>query len=93
MIVQQMKNVIKYAIELDIDYLESFLGYDGDKVLKIISKHENVINLIEEYVKNLDLDYKSEYEINGKHGASYNLYIGVVDASIYQLKRDEHKVD
>ena len=51
MFVQEMKNIIKYAIELDIDCLESFLGYEGDKVLKIITQHEDVINLLEAYIK------------------------------------------
>ena len=33
-----MKSIIKYAIELDIDYVKSFLGYEGDKVLEFITK-------------------------------------------------------
>ena len=90
MFVQEMKDIIKYAIELDIDYLESFLGYDGDKVLKIISKHEDVIKLLEAYIKNLDLDYKSEYQLHTEHGARYNLYVGVQDPNVYHLKRNKH---
>jgi len=90
MFVQEMKDIIKYAIELDIDYLESFLGYDGDKVLKIITKHKEVVDLLEAYIKNLDLEYKSEYELKGKHGARYNLFVGVEDPSVYHLKRDKH---
>jgi len=90
MFVQEMKNIIKYAIELDIDYLESFLGYEGDKVLKIITKHEDVIDLLEAFIKNLGLASKSEYEIKGKHGPHYSLYVGVEDTSVYHLKKDEH---
>ena len=90
MFVSDMKNIIKYAIELDIDYLESFLGYEGDKVLKIITKHEEVIKLLETYIKNLDLNCKSEYEVHGEHGARYNLYVGVEDSSVYHFKRDKH---
>ena len=87
MLLQNMKNVIKYAIELDIDYIESFLGYEGDKVLHIISKHRSVIDLLENYLKNLDLDYKSEYEVNGKYGPTYSLYVGIEDPSNYKLKK------
>jgi len=87
MLQAEMKSIIKYVIELDIDYLESFLGYEGDKVLKITTKSKAVVDLIESYVKNLDLDCKHEYEISGEHGAGYNLFIGVEDTSVFKLKR------
>jgi hypothetical protein len=87
MIQAKMKSVIKYAIELDIDYIESFLGYEGDKVLKIITKSKEVVDLIESYAKNLDLDSKFEYEFSGEHGPGYNLFIGVEDTSVFKLKK------
>ena len=45
MLQANMKSVIKYAIELDIDYIESFLGYEGDKVLEFITKKKRSSNL------------------------------------------------
>jgi hypothetical protein len=87
MLQAEMKSVIKYAIELDIDYLESFLGYEGDKVLKITTKSKAVVDLIESYVKNLDLECKHEYQISGEHGPGYHLFIGVEDTSVFKLKR------
>ncbi|MCW8821592.1 MAG: hypothetical protein OQK45_05160 [Sulfurovum sp.] len=89
MLHEKMKNVIKYAIELDIDYLESFLGYEGDKVLEITTRSKTAADLIESYVEKLDLDFRSEYEIAGKHGPGYNLFIGVEDPSVFKLKKDE----
>jgi len=87
MLQANMKSVIKYAIELDIDYIESFLGYEGDKVLKIITKSKAVVDLIESYAKNLDLACKSEYQISGEHGSGYNFFIGVEDSSVFKLKK------
>lgn len=87
MLQMKMKSVIKYAIELDIDYIESFLGYEGDKVLKILTKSKDVVNLIETYTKNLDLDCKFTYELSGKYGPCYNLFIGVEDPSVFKLKK------
>ncbi len=84
MIVKKMKSVIKYAIELDITYLETFLGYEGDKVLKIITKHEDTLKLLEAYLKNLDLDYKAEYQVSTQQ---YQLFVGVEDTSIVRLKK------
>ena len=87
MLQANMKSVIKYAIELDIDYIESFLGYEGDKVLEIITKRKDVVDLIESYVKNLDMNCKVEYEISGKYGPCYNIFIGVEDESVFKLKK------
>jgi len=87
MIQANMKSVIKYAIELDIDYIESFLGYEGDKVLEIITKKKDVVDLIESYAENLGLTCKSEYEISGKYGPGFNLFIGVEDPSVFKLKK------
>lgn len=87
MILDKMKDVIKYAVELDVDYLEIFMGYKGDKVLKITSKSRDAIDKIEAYLNNLELEYKSEFDVSGKHDASFNLFVGVEDSSIFQLKR------
>lgn len=86
MLQENMKRIIKYAIELDIDYIESFLGYEGDKVLELVTKKKEVVDLIESYANNLGLESKHEYEISGKHGPSYNIFIGVEDPSVFKLK-------
>jgi hypothetical protein len=82
------KSIIKYAIELDIDYIETFLGYEGDNVLKITTRSEKVIGLIKSYLENMGLKYKYEYELSGKNGPGYSIYVGIEDASIFKLKRD-----
>ncbi|UPT78157.1 hypothetical protein MN086_03180 [Sulfurovum sp. XGS-02] len=87
MLQADMKSVIKYAIELDIDYIKSFLGYEGDKVLEFITKKKEVVELIESYANNLGLDCKHEFEIAGEHGPSYNIFIGVEDPSVFKLKK------
>ncbi|MCD4667102.1 MAG: hypothetical protein K8R44_00645 [Sulfurimonas sp.] len=87
MILEKMKDVISYAMDLDVDYLEVFMGYKGDKVLKITSKSREAIDKIEAYLKKIDLDFKSEFDMSGKYDASFNLYVGVEDDSIFQLKR------
>jgi hypothetical protein len=88
MLLRNIKNVIKYAIELDIDYIETFLGYEGDNVLKITTRKESVIELLKTYLDNLGLEYKHTYELSGGIGGSYNIFVGVEDPSIFKLKRD-----
>ena len=53
----------------------------------VITKFEKVIKLLEAYVENLDLKYKSEYDVNGKYGASYSIYIGIDDENVFKFKR------
>ncbi len=87
MILDKMKDVISYSMDFDIDYLEIFMGYKGDKVLKITSKSRDAIDKIEAYLGEINLDFKSEFDVSGKHDASFNLYVGVEDDSVFQLKR------
>lgn len=87
MILEKMKDVISYAIDLDVDYLEIFMGYKGDKVLKITSKSRKTVDDIEAYLRKIDLEFKSEFDVSGKHDASFNIYVGVEDSSVFQLKR------
>ena len=87
MFVRELKSIIKYAIELDIDYIETFLGYEGDNVLKITTKSEDVENLIKTFIENLDLAYKSEYDKSGHNTGSFIIYVGVEDPSVFKLKR------
>ena len=88
MLLLKMKSIIKYAIELDIEYLETFLGYEGDNVLKITSKNKATIDLLKTYLDNLDLKYKSEYELSGKNGTNYILFVVIENPDVIKLKRD-----
>ncbi len=88
-----MKSIIKYVIELEIDYLEVFLGYQGDKVLHVTTASKDVVALIEKYAKNLDLDCNYQYNMEGKHGPAYSLYVGVEDSSVYKFKHEKKAHD
>ena len=88
MIVKKMKQLIKYAIELDIDYIETFLGYEGDNVLKITTRNHDAIEAIKTFLENIDLIYKYEFDVShGIHG-SHCIYVGVEDPSVFKLKRN-----
>ncbi len=91
MLLTEMKTIIKYVIELDINYLETFLGYEGDNVLKIVTENANTLKQIKSFLDNLGLEYKSDYQIYGRHVGSHILFVGVEDENIFKLKRDETK--
>ncbi|WP_304546035.1 hypothetical protein [Sulfurimonas microaerophilic] len=88
MIVKKMKQLIKYAIELDIDYLETFLGYEGDNVLKITTRNKETLEAMEEFLKNIDLKYKTDFDISAGTSGGHVIYIGVEDPSLFKLKKD-----
>ena len=88
MMVEKMRKVIKFAVDQDIDYLETFLGYEGDEVLKVTSKSKHAIDLIESFLKQIGLEYKAEFDISGENSSGYQLFVGVDDPSIFKLKRD-----
>lgn len=84
-----MKQLIKYAIELDIDYLETFLGYEGDNVLKITTRNKETLEAMEEFLKNIDLEYKTDFDISAGTSGGHVIYIGVEDPSLIKLKKDQ----
>jgi len=88
MMVEKMRKVIKFAVDQDIDYLETFLGYEGDEVLKVTSKSKHAIDLIESFLKQIGLEYKAEFDMSGKNNSGYQLFVGVEDPSIFKLERD-----
>ena len=88
MLLRNIKSVIKYAIELDIEYIETFLGYEGDNVLKITTIDASALKLLKEYMENLGLDYRDTFDIGSK---SYNIFVGVEDPSVFKLKRNPEK--
>ncbi|MFT7861095.1 MAG: hypothetical protein ABXS93_09225 [Sulfurimonas sp.] len=87
-IVKKMKQLIKYAIELDIDYIETFLGYEGDNVLKIITRDKETLHAMEKFLKNIDLEYKVDFDISAGSRGGHVLYVGVEDPSLFKLKKD-----
>ncbi len=88
MILQKMKQLIKYAIELDIDYLETFLGYEGDNVLKITTRNPRTLEAMEEFLNNIDLEYKTDFDASAGVSGGHVLYVGIEDSSVFKLKRD-----
>ncbi len=84
MLLEKMKDVIKFVIELDIANIKTFLGYEGDKVLKITTKNEETLKKIEAYLRKIRLDFKSHYEVSNQE---YHIFVGVEDSTIFKLKK------
>jgi len=78
--------LILFSIEKDILNLETFMGYKGDFVLKIMLENKEVKKSITNYAKLLNLYIKEDFEIDKRYEGVYNLFIAVENKEIYQLK-------
>lgn len=78
--------MILFSIEKDILNLETFMGYKGDFVLKIMLENKEVKKSITNYAKLLNLYIKEDFEIDKRYEGVYNLFIAVENKEIYQLK-------
>lgn len=86
MILDEMKTIIKFVMELDIDTLETFRGYHGDSVLKITLRDPRTRDEIDHYLEHLRLKYKNDYDITQIRGGAYSIFVGIEDPDIYKLK-------
>ena len=85
MIIKEAKQVIKYIIELDINFIETFQGYKGDTVLKVKSDSKEEINKCALFLENMGLSPDIKHTIDDRFG-DYTLYVGFVHEEVYQLK-------
>jgi len=87
---KDMKLLIKYAIELDIDELRTFNGYKGGDILSFTSNDSGDILKIKEFCNKLGFNSNIK---RIKHSKNYEIFceFGVDkfetdDISIYELK-------
>ena len=61
MFVQEMKLLIKYAIELKISGLECKVGYKGDSILRLSSSDQDTIEKIKTFCSKADINCDVSY--------------------------------
>jgi len=86
MIPYPVKALLKYAMELDIIHLETFTGYKGDTVIKLILEKSDDIPKLVKFAKNMGLDSRQDYQLDGRYSGAYTLFIAMEHKDIYQLK-------
>lgn len=83
MFLPDMKTVINYAMGLEILNLHTYRGYKGASILKITADERPQLEKLEEYVKNMGLEIKNDYDISTHQ---YILFIVFEHEDIYDLK-------
>jgi len=86
MIAKQIVKIAHEVLDMDITYLETFQGYKGDTVLKVVMDKKEVRDEIARLASKAHLSFRADYELDGKYTGAYNIFIAYEDPSIYQLK-------
>lgn len=86
MIVQEVKTLLKYVLEMNIRHIQTFTGYKGDTVVKLILEVNDDIPKITKFAENLGFEVRQDYEMSGKYGGFFNLFISFEHKDLYQLK-------
>ena len=71
---------------MDITYLETFRGYKGDTVLKVVCEKQEIRNKISKLANLAGLDFRTDFELDGRFSGQHNIFIACEDPDIYQLK-------
>ncbi|MDO9055083.1 MAG: hypothetical protein Q7U69_00910 [Sulfuricurvum sp.] len=85
------KKIIRFALDYDIEDINTYAGYKGDLVVKIVSKDIDTIAEIQRYANESDiLDVVVKHN---PHLMIYELFCVTEDKEAYHLKDEkfEHK--
>jgi len=86
MIVKQIREIAHKVLDMDITYLETFQGYKGDTVLKVVMDDKSVRDAVVRLAHRHGLDFKADFELDGKYTGHHNVFIAYENPEIYQLK-------
>ncbi len=85
---EKRKQIIRDALQYDIEDVNTYSGYKGDLIVKVTTKHEDVMKKIREYALSLGI-----LEVAVKHNPNivvYEVYCVTKDENIYDIKlKDE----
>ncbi len=80
----ERKKIIQFALNYDIEEINTYAGYKGDLILKIVSKDIEAIAEIQKYANSLDiLDVVVK---NNPNLMIYEIFCVTQDKEVYRLK-------
>lgn len=82
----ERKEMIRYALDLDIDDINTYSGYRGDLIVKFTTKDMHTVVAIRKYAMTLDL--KEVVVKQNPHLLEYEIYCVTPDAEVYHLKTE-----
>ncbi|MDQ1299312.1 MAG: hypothetical protein QG558_1851 [Campylobacterota bacterium] len=84
MLQEIQRKIIHFAIDLDIDSVNTYAGYKGDLIVKILTKNKEDVLKIRKY--SLGVDAKEVVIKERLDTAQFELYCVTADDSVYTLR-------
>jgi hypothetical protein len=82
----ERKKIILFALNYDVDDINTYAGYKGDLVLKIVSKDVDAIAEIQKFANTLNI-----LEVVIKHNPHllvYEIFCVTKDKDVYEIKKE-----
>lgn len=83
----ERKKIIQYALDFDIENINTYSGYKGDLIVKITTKDMHAVTAIRRYAH--DLDIKEVVIKQNHHLMEFEIFCVTPDKEVYRLKREE----
>jgi hypothetical protein len=83
----ERKQIIQYALDFDIDDINTYAGYKGDLIVKITTKDIHTVAAIRQFTDELDL--KEVVVKQNPHIEEYEIFCVTPDKEVYHLKTDK----
>lgn len=84
MIQETQKMIIRFSLDFEIDSVNTYSGYKGDLIIKIITRNKNDVLEIRKYA--LSLEIKEVVIKERLDTAQYEVYCIMEDDGVYRLR-------
>jgi hypothetical protein len=84
MMQETQKKIIRFILDFEIDSVNTYSGYKGDLIVKIITKNKNDVLEIRKYA--LSLEIKEVVIKERLDTAQYEVYCITEDDGVYRLR-------
>lgn len=83
----ERKQIIQYALDFDIDDINTYAGYKGDLIVKITTRDIHAVASIRHFADELNL--KEVVVKQNPHIDEYEIFCVTPDKEVYHLKAEE----
>lgn len=84
MLQEIQKQIIRFALDSEIDSINTYSGYKGDLIVKILTKNKNDVLEIRKYARSIDV---KEVVIKEKLDTKqFEIYCVIEDHNMYNLR-------
>lgn len=83
----ERKQIIQFALDFDIENINTYAGYKGDLIVKITTKDIHAVTAIRRFAN--DLDIKEIVIKQNPHLLEFEIFCITPDKEVYNLKTED----